>query len=200
MDKMRLFLAVPLPDAARDALMAVQEKLVPVFGKRGRIRAESLHLTVKFLGSVPGGLVEVISAAVRQPILEIKPFQLKLYQLVTFGKPDAPRIVAALLAPVDIIRVLANEVDRACGKLGFQLEKRAFSPHVTIYRPKKSGKIDRRGVLPRVEIPVNKVILFQSELKPDGAVYRALDSFPLAGKQPLLINGMGQELSLSGAE
>ena len=180
MAERRLFLAVPLTDIAKRTLAEVQAKIIPLFGRRGRTRSESMHLTVKFLGSVPDSHVTRLATVVRESVQCIPPFQLKLDQVTGFGKSDAPRIVAVSLTPVESIRFLAEQVDKACAALGFQRETRSFSPHVTIYRPKNPGKIENQ-LCPEAEIPVQELILYQSELKPDGAVYHALESFPLSG-------------------
>lgn len=181
MAEKRLFLAVPLPDMAGKILTGMQEELVPIFGRRGRTRPESMHLTVKFLGSVQDKQLTELITAVRESVQDISPFQMKLGQLTVFGKPDSPRIVSVSLTPVESIRFLAEQVDRACAALGFQREKRSFSPHITIYRPKNPGKIGKNHLCPASGIPVQELVLFQSELKPDGAVYHVLESFPLSG-------------------
>ncbi|NOY23330.1 MAG: RNA 2',3'-cyclic phosphodiesterase [Acidobacteria bacterium] len=181
MDGKRLFLAVPLTDMARNFLVDIQEKLLPVFGRRGRTRPESMHLTVKFLGSVNNDRITGLKGVVRESVQSIPPFHLKLDQLTAFGKSNAPRIVAASLTPIDSIRFLAERVDQACASLGFQMEKRPFSPHITIYRPKKPGKPGKIQLDSVIQIPVQELILFQSELKPDGAVYHVLEIFPLSG-------------------
>ncbi len=180
MDGKRLFLAVPLTDMARNFLVDMQEKLFPVFGRRGRTRPESMHLTVKFLGSVNNDRITGLKAVVRESVHSISPFHLNLDRLTTFGKSDAPRIVAVSLTPIDSIRFLAEQVDQACVSLGFQMEKRPFSPHITIYRPKKPGKTGKIQLGSVIQIPVQELILFQSELKPEGAVYHVLEAFPLS--------------------
>ncbi|NOZ12647.1 MAG: RNA 2',3'-cyclic phosphodiesterase [Acidobacteria bacterium] len=181
MDKKRLFLAVPLPDETKEILADVQEKLIPIFGKRGRTRPESMHLTLKFLGSVEARLAGKITDAACESLLETRPFRLKLNRLLAFGNPAAPRIVAVSLTPVEPIRRLAETVDSVCGKLGFQRETRLFTPHITVYRPKKPGTVNSVPFPAGISFPVSEVVLFQSELKPDGAVYRPLACFPLTG-------------------
>ena len=181
MAERRLFLAVPLTDIAKRTLAEVQAKMIPVFGRRGRTRPESMHLTVKFLGSVRDSHVTRLTTVVRESVQCISPFQLKLDQVTVFGKSDAPRIVAVSLTPVESIRFLAEQLDKACATLGFQRETRSFSPHVTIYRPKKPGRIGKNHWDSAIQIPVQELILFQSELNPDGAVYHVLESFPLSG-------------------
>lgn len=190
MNEKRLFLAVPLPDAVRDLLSEVQEKLEPVFGARGRTPRQSMHITVKFLGGVKESEELELTAALQKLVREIAPFQLVLNRLTTFGNPRAPRIVAIALTPVDEIRSLAKQVDRLCEKVGFSREKRAFSPHVTIYRPKKKGEIQKDFSLSAATVPVRELVLFQSELKPSGAVYHTLETFPLSGR--------GRESGLNG--
>ena len=79
---------------------------------------------------------------------------------------------------------LQNQIEKEMANLGFEEEKRAFSPHLTLGRVRSPrGKdelvkylLDERE---RVfgEINVDRVILFKSELKPTGAVYTVLKEF-----------------------
>jgi RNA 2',3'-cyclic 3'-phosphodiesterase len=170
-----------LTDLARDLLSNVQENLMPVYGGRGRTRPESMHLTVKFLGPVREDQISKLTTVVRDSVQEISPFQLELDQLTSFGNPEAPRVIAVTLNPIESIRFLAEQVDKACFRVGFQREKRPFSPHITIYRPKRPGKIVNKHPVMAMSIEVKELVLFQSELKPDGAVYHVLESFPLSG-------------------
>ncbi len=180
---MRLFLAVPIPDETRTSLGMVQEQIVDIFGNRGRTRMESMHLTLKFLGETEEERVPAIEAAVGAAVSGLLPFRLVPDLLTFFGQPDRPRIIAIELTPVDRINNLAHGVSLACEKIGFHRDPRPFTPHITIFRPRKPGRVNRRKLSGIPGIPVREVNLYQSRLLPDGARYRKLASFPLKGNE-----------------
>jgi len=69
-------------------------------------------------------------------------------------------------------------------RLGFEEEKRKFSPHLTLGRvrsPKGKNELVKYLLDEREqifgEIKIDRVILFRSDLKPTGAVYTVLKEF-----------------------
>ena len=83
---------------------------------------------------------------------------------------------------------LASKVEKALEPLGFQAEKREFKPHLTVGRwrefsqsPKTLGEEIRSWKDHEFgESAVTEVIVFQSELKREGAIYHRLKVIPLA--------------------
>jgi 2'-5' RNA ligase len=83
-----------------------------------------------------------------------------------------------------------TEVEAALDTIGFEREKRGFQPHLTIGRWRDFDRrpellkqeIERRKAFVFGETWVEEVVLFQSILKPQGAVYSPLGVIPL-GRQ-----------------
>ena len=84
---------------------------------------------------------------------------------------------------------LAKSVEFVLEPFGFPRENRIFRPHLTLGRwrhpigsqQELGGKLKRWKNFAFGESAVDEVVLFQSVLKPDGAVYRPLKAVPLAG-------------------
>lgn len=91
MDAMpRLFIAIPLPDEARDYLVAAQPPAVPGMRLLGR---EELHLTLHFLGEV----TDPDSDAVRMALATVKAnaFTITVNEISKFQREGRPQVLWA---------------------------------------------------------------------------------------------------------
>jgi 2'-5' RNA ligase len=76
-------------------------------------------------------------------------------------------------------------VENVCGEYGFQAEDRPFSPHLTLGRVKSRRNLQplvdyiKIGTKQECEFTADHFILYQSTLKPQGAVYTILETIPL---------------------
>ncbi len=188
-DPLRLFLALELPRPVRESLEEIQRGLKRTGADVRWVRIPSIHLTVKFLGEVAPERVEEIAAAVRAaagkcPVLALRPRSAGF-----FPAPRNPRVVwAGLEGDLEDLRNLAQEVESALVSLGFPVEEKGFSPHLTLGRVRSNRSkrelieavldlVDYRGP----EFAARELVLFSSDLRPSGAVYTALQWLPLAG-------------------
>ena len=65
-EQLRLFVAIPVPEAVRGEIAVAQRELQPL-APRGVVRwtkLEQMHLTLKFLGAVPPDRVEDLKESV----------------------------------------------------------------------------------------------------------------------------------------
>jgi 2'-5' RNA ligase len=96
----------------------------------------------------------------------------------THGPPHV--IWAGLALPPEVLQLQA-ECERAAVAAGFAPEGRAFRPHVTLGRWRDRV---RRPAVPTLDLGATRlgpVILFKSELRPQGALHTPLRTFPLGG-------------------
>ena len=192
-ERPRLFVAVELPDEIRAALAALQDELrrhVPE-GLRW-VRPEGIHLTLKFLGETPAERLSAIQQALEQAAGASRPHTLSLGGLGTFGSGSRPQVLwIALDGDVEELGALQQQVEGGLEPLGFSRERRPFAPHLTLARVRpesaRAAAAPLRGVLeavrpPRGEMQVRELALMRSFLRPGGAVYRAVATFPLGGR------------------
>ena len=175
---MRLFVAVSPDDALRKAMLQVQRGLAAGLVRGNLTRAENLHLTLAFLGEVPP---ERVSAARRAMQASAgAPFPVALSQVGRFrGRGDD--LIWLGLAHTPELMAQAERLNRALREEGFSLERRAFTPHLTlarraVYRP---GFVPEQLHVPRAQCRVTALYLMEST-RPNGVLtYRPVCAVPL---------------------
>jgi 2'-5' RNA ligase len=180
---MRVFIAIELPSKIRQALGEIQRELRPVTNSARWVAPDSIHITLKFVGEIPEKRIAEIDTALTG--LNWKRFNVTVRGVGFFPGTRSPRVFwAGLAAPT--MKELAEEIDIRMERLGFDKEKRAFRPHITLARA-RDGRIDSSLVLGAAEyeehdfgsFTVGSVFLFKSTLKPAGAVYEKLKEYVL---------------------
>ncbi len=182
METRRVFLAMPVTPSVRQALEDVQADTTGVFGPRGRVHPDAFHLTLRFLGDVPSADIDELSDAVRAQLRDMNPLQLRLKGVTSFGPLDAPRVVVVTVEPEKPVAAIATQIEQVVTRLGYRSEKRPFRAHITIHRPKKPGRIRPRTLSGMDAFPVDRVVLYESQLRPDRAHYMPVAVFPLGGQ------------------
>jgi 2'-5' RNA ligase len=179
---MRLFIALNLPERER---LAMHQAVAPVRAAvpgASWVRAENLHVTLKFLGEVEDGRAEALREALDGAARRSRPLALSLGGVGAFPNLRAPRIVWMGAAPDARLELLYDDVERACDALGFPVEGRAFRPHVTLgrVRERASGGDARalssaaRAVRYVGAVDVETVDLMRSTLAAGGSRYELL--------------------------
>ena len=184
----RSFIAIDLPEATRQALAAVQEQLKQSRAGVRWVRANSIHLTLKFLGNIHPAQVEDIALAVAEEIRDEPPITLGAAGLGAFPSRKKPRVIwIGMEGEVQRLSRIQARVENALEPLGFVREKRSFQPHLTIGRVKDRRRlqalIDAMATLdmePFNSFDADEIILYKSDLRPTGAIYTKLHRMPLA--------------------
>jgi RNA 2',3'-cyclic 3'-phosphodiesterase len=133
-DKTHYFLAVSLPNHVKQSLKSAKEDVQEVFQFHRWVHPEDYHITLAFLGFANENQLRDTKQFVPQMIQNEKPFSLTISKMGTFGMKESPRIFWAGLNESVELQTLRRQVYSACEKAGFQLEKRAFHPHITLAR------------------------------------------------------------------
>ena len=189
----RAFLAIELDSGPRSAVAGVIDTLVKARlpGLRP-VRPERVHVTVKFLGNIDAGQVEAVTNAVSRTASEHDPLSLQLGPTGAFPNTRAPRVLwIGLEGDVTLLRSLQGAMEDPLAGLGFERERRGFSPHLTVARIRDgtSQANRRRAGEVLLSAPLEEGIAFKgaavspmrSTLGPGGAVYDRLASVPLGG-------------------
>lgn len=188
----RLFVAVNLPPALRDALFADTEPLRRALGRAvSWTAAQNLHLTLRFLGEQPAERVRDVGAALSGACARLPAHTLALGGLGAFPELQRPRVLWLGVEANPALSLLYNAVDGALAALDIPREARAFHPHLTLGRVRPGAVPPPAALEPfaaalaalaaRVDAEVRSVELMGSELAPGGSRYTVLRSVPLAG-------------------
>lgn len=186
---MRLFIAIDLPASVRAALDREQARLREACAGRRDIRwtPEGLHLTLKFLGQVELGRLPQITSALKV-LGGFEPFEVEVGGFGFFPSARRPRVFWVGLEAPPALGRLASRVEAAAESLGFARENRQFQPHLTLARFEEQRpqpaleaalRAGRAGGFGR--FTVTEFFLFESKLRPGGAQYSRIESFPGAG-------------------
>lgn len=187
----RIFIALDLSDAAREALRRQERRLARALPDLRLPAPEDLHLTLAFLGEVDDETLARVIALSAEVASHARPFELALAGLGFFGPPTAPRVIwAGVGGQMRPLLTLQRRLADALEAEGFPREQRAYSPHLTLARLKRpldEAAAQRLRALLADPSPaavrwrVDDLRVMRSDLAATGARYTALSVAPLAG-------------------
>jgi RNA 2',3'-cyclic 3'-phosphodiesterase len=173
-ERLRLFLALRLPDAVLDRIVEWQ----PAALSGGRLVArENLHVTLAFLGHRPRAELDAIVGALRETAAEAAPIVLGP------ARYRETRSVGMLVLADEDGRAgtLARALHARLERLGaYEPEKREWLPHLTVLRFRVRPRLHPEP--PSLEpFSPSDAAAYLSRLSPSGAQYEVLESFALGG-------------------
>jgi len=182
----RAFLAIRLPPGVQERVVRLKHRLEETGAAVRWARDESLHLTLKFLGSVSSDRLDDLRTAVGQSVGAVPSFTARVAGLGVFPRPDRPRIVwVGVEAPP--LKDLAAAVDMATAELGFQPEDRPFRGHVSLGRIKErrgwsrlAAALREHGEADFGTFEIREITACRSELQRGGSVYSDIWTVPLS--------------------
>ena len=186
MKKTHYFIAVPVADEVKKQIAQWREEIVSHFPFRTWVHEEDYHITLAFLGYVSPTKMDMICKTMMQVAKRHAPFSLSLSEIHTFGNRTAPRILWKGVEKEERLFALQRDVYAACTDIGFSLDKRPFTPHITIARKwqgTEDFRLDELKQKSRVTatFSVHEMVLYQTHLERTPK-YEALDLFPLSQK------------------
>jgi 2'-5' RNA ligase len=177
---LRLFFALR-PEAAQGA--ALLEHVGPSITRLAAqpVRAENVHATLCFLGSVGAGdLARLKSVAAAQ---HFAPASLRFDSLEYWQKP---RVLCATLGESAVpapMRELAASLALAARAAGFHPDEKPFRPHLTLARkvdaPHAAACEWPQPLVPPVVVRCDRFVLMESRRGESGSIYSVVDSWPL---------------------
>ncbi len=168
---MRLFLGIPLSGPEQKKIIS----LYPGFKGVKAVKRENLHITLKFLGENSVNNTDKIKAAMGRACFGMKRFSTKTCFFSAFPREEKAGIIwAGVDDKKGVLREIHKRLEEELGKEGFEKDKRKFVPHITVGRARRPAAIKNYLKKIRLDIciDVESVVLFESELKKEGAVYR----------------------------
>jgi 2'-5' RNA ligase len=200
---MRIFLAIELPNTIRCKVRDVQIEYQDQIRNDGEetpksaihtlnsikwVEEENIHLTLKFLGELTEGKIQILIRGSKDSLKNLSPFSLSLKDMGVFPSWSRASVIWVGVAAgrEEVIRIY-KRLEDILSSLQFEKEGRPFTPHVTIGRIKRRGaNFNRNFELKRPDsdfstetFHIEKVSIMKSNLTPTGPIYERIESIPL---------------------
>lgn len=190
----RLFCALDLPGPVVERVAAWQRSQAAGREDLRPVAAESLHVTLAFLGERPAAEIPAIAEAVagfRVPV----PVEGVLRPAPMPLPARRPRLLALEIGSPGVVRLQDKLAERLVGIGAYQREgERRFWPHLTVFRLRgRAAGRGRRGPVCRVApLPGGdghafgfvRVALYRSQLGSEGSTYYRLAATEIDAMQP----------------
>ena len=186
-DRLRLFLAISIPETIRAALLGLQQELRPLLPAHAVrwTQPDQFHLTLKFLGHVPASDTAALSEAVRAVCDTAPPMGLRAEGTGFFPNDRAPRVFWADIKNDDgRLFQLQEQLAAAVAKFAEKQDPKPFTAHVTLARMERLSRSDSETMVscarPNRDFgswTAGQIELVQSTLSPSGATYAIFAAF-----------------------
>jgi 2'-5' RNA ligase len=183
---MRLFVALDVPDETRRALGETIRRLESVCPGARWMQAESIHVTLRFIGHVE----EAKLPAIKDSLANVKsggPIEIAFRSFGFFPNERRPRVFWLGIESGPDLAALAASISSTLEPIGIPREGRAFRPHLTLARFKTEQGLPklRQMVAPLAHQSFGNTVetqfhLYESVLNPRGAVHTKLASYRFA--------------------
>ena len=155
---------------------------------------ENLHMTLHFLGNITPALAARLVQHIPAALGARRAFEVPLQGTALFPGSMQPKALAVLSERMPALSGLVSTLRRAAQQAGLRVERQRFRGHITLGRlqnnKKKKLRRDRREAqtaslveidsgAPVPSLQVAELVLFESQLRPQGPLYIPLENFPL---------------------
>lgn len=176
---MRLFVAIPLPEAVKNLIARSYRS----FPRVKWVRPEQLHLTLRFIGEVPQKQLPSLASALAQ--VTVPAFNLQTDECGFFPNERRPQVFWLGLVPAPELLQMQAEIEKTLVSTGLPGETRPFMPHLTLLRFKDRPRQELLTKLSQTftELPQQRFLcsgfnLYSSLLTPTGAIHNVESVFP----------------------
>ena len=177
MEDIRAFIALDVPDEIKEKIGKIQSNFREF--KIKLVDPSLIHITLKFLGNVPEEKIKSVTDALDK--INFAPFVADICEMGVF--PNYKRIRVIWIGSKGNFEKLQSLVESLICPLGFEMENRPFSAHLTIARVKNisnkeqallSEKIKKLSNVAIGEMNVDRIKLKKSTLTKKGPIYEDL--------------------------
>lgn len=189
--EIRSFLAFELPEDIKTIVTRVSGEVRKSSLDVRWVRPESIHLTMVFMGDVQSEQIPSMGESVGAVCANHASFTISLKPMGCFPNSRNPRVVwLGIDGDLERMSRFKDDLQSALSPFGIKEEERAFKPHLTLGRFKKPAKspteleqmLAKYRELSSPACSLNELVFFRSDLKPGGAVYTEMSSWPLSGE------------------
>lgn len=187
---MRTFLCIPIDSSIKaklDELSQQARQRIPV--RASWVKPENFHVTVRFLGEIDPMLTIDLEQSCKVVTRDMTPFDLPIDRVGAFPTPSRPRVLWVGGEAPSSFRDLLSSLDRELTALGFPSGRPETIAHITLARikgrtePEIARMIRSLTDSPDWVIRADRLILMESRLTAQGAIYTPLLTLPFSGRK-----------------
>lgn len=186
---MRCFISIAIPEDIKKGMSAIQDRLRKSGADVSWTKPDGMHLTLKFLGEIEEKRVAKIETALNIACAGINSFSLDLSGIGVFPDIRRPRVVwIGLNENGNSLTKMQRGIENQLEEIGFPIEKRRFTPHITLGRVRSNKNLSQLLSIMDEEknseigsFSVSNIHLMKSDLRSEGAVYTELFLLGLKG-------------------
>lgn len=178
---LRAFIAIPLPPEVIELAADLQLRLKSGGLKLRWVRWQGMHLTLKFLGDIPESQVDDLGSAMQRAGRGFGSVDLAVQGMGVFPGIKRPRVLwLGIGGETERLARLHGRLHAELEQIGIAREKRPFRAHLTLARAKRAvnarlllDTMQTEGQYAARPFQARQMVLYQSDLRPQGAVYTA---------------------------
>jgi 2'-5' RNA ligase len=180
----RAFLSINVDDDSLIShIQSIQQKLDQTAVKMKVVESENIHFTLRFFGDTPLQRLDQIRSCLDR--VKINPFEIEIAGVGSFPNKQRPRIVwIGVSENASRILDLKKEIDSSLLKIGYQPERKRYTPHATIARIRfvKNPKLVVSNLESLADEVIGRMIITsvkmtKSSLTSSGPIYETLWEF-----------------------
>lgn len=143
-----------------------------------------LHITLAFLGDITEELLERVCTAAQDIAYITQPFTIAVSGTGVFPGPKRPRVLwCGCKVNLQAMETLQKNIQSALKGLGLPIEKRSFTPHITLGRVRSEITSDILTTFLHSECKsepfiVREMTIYKSRLLPNGPEYEKYREYP----------------------
>ena len=182
----RTFLCFPVPLEVKSKKNMLYSTLEGSPAQINWVKNDNLHLTLKFIGYTTESQIPKIISILSKITIKYKPFQLVINSTGCFPTKERPRtLFLGIEGRLNVLSDLFQNIENEFEKIDIEKDRNVFFPHITLARIKypqpHTPNIDLflKSSYDPIDLSLDRVQFFSSELLPSGAIYTLLKTFPL---------------------
>jgi len=186
---LRLFLAIDIPNPAREKITEVQNFYKTLNLDAVWVKPSNMHLTLKFLGNTQPGLIPEIKDRMMGIANATPPFSVTLGNVGVFPNLSRPRVLWIGMEELEgRLDSLKKKMEQEITPLGFPADNKKSVHHLTLGRIKSSRgtrrlkkAVESSQPIEMEPFDVSAVQLIKSELTQSGSLYTVQEEFVFNG-------------------
>ena len=176
----RIFFAIDLPIQIKAEL----SKFISTLKKKSKsnqikwTKPEQLHLTLQFVAKMQTQDLSTVISDAKNALKSCAPITISLQTLAFFPQALQAKIIFLAIKPNDTLNQMAEEIGRVLHSHGYEANKHAFTPHLTLGKVKHPANFHYLTdcKLPEpLNVEVKALTVFRSLLTKDGAIYEVIE-------------------------